>query len=76
VATAGKRKADGENLAANTSAAATSKKTKMEIKLEMMTLMNQIGAVQGVNEYVVYDSCVVVVKKVRCIIVSSAVVLP
>ena len=66
-ATTGKRKGDDDNHAAS-----SNKKSKAEIKLEMLTLMNQIGAVQGVNEHVVYDSCVQVVKKVRSSIHSSA----
>lgn len=55
----GKRKGDADN--DNT---ASNKKSKTEIKLEMMTLMNQVAAVQGVNEHVVLDTCIQLVKKV------------
>jgi hypothetical protein len=63
----GKRKVDDDD-----SNGASNKKSKKEIKDEMVMLMNQVGAVQGVNEHVVYDSCVQVVKKVRYIVYSAA----
>jgi hypothetical protein len=57
-------KADDNNNASN-------KKSKKETKVEMLMLMNQVAAVPGVNEQVVYDSCVQVVKKVRGIVYGT-----
>jgi hypothetical protein len=74
----GKRKGDADNDNTNDNNA-SNKKSKTEIKLEMMTLMYQVVAVEGVNEHVVYDSCIQIVKKVRYshnILISFNSILP